>query len=463
MNAIDQRILIPANPDVIWHVISNINDNPKWQVNCQHVSFLTTNHSGAGMRYRSTSPNGRDMVYEMTAWYENVGYAYTIIDGISTRSNSGRFRLQEITEGTIVQWAFEYEPSGLLGGIKNSLSTKRNFERDIVKSLENLWRVIGELQAGKKYVSRTTMREAPDVESRAQYKARHDKSPITTTVDHEALNSFLKADEPPIKEGDTRPHPASPTPPSEIAPVASEDIFSDRPSTPSSEPDFLQSLDAPSVDTDHSIFQPPAPEKVEQSLPPAVEPTPQPVETESEIESLFSFEETPAPAEPIAETVSVFTDPIPPATLADPVDDADATLTPPIEPPAEPISEPASSVEVEPETTPDPESAFKAEDRPVAVAPETEQPTATTDPASTDTSQMSIFEIFGLPKPSETQPMPAVMIADAPPAEQPTAGLSTPDTPQALPTPSTPMDNTAGALGLRVKLRRKSGKVRKRS
>jgi hypothetical protein len=473
MNVIDQRILIPANPDVIWNVISNINDNPKWQVNCQHVSFLTTEHKGQGMRYRSTNPNGRDIVIEITAWYENVGYAYKIIDGISARSNSGRFRLQEITEGTIVQWVFEYEPSGLLGGIKNSLSTKRTFEREIIQSLENLWRVINDIQAGKPYVSRTAMREAPDVESRAQYKTRHDK-PATTASTHNALSSFLKLDEPPIKEGDTRPHPADPTPPSGIAPVVSDDIFIDKSVSASSEPDFLRSLDVPVADSasDHSIFQPPTPEKADAQ--PIVEPSdkPEAITSEPVSESLFNFKRIVTPAEPVF-TESIFDAPIvqPEKTAEQP---AEAPVQPTEEAPSTP--EPVSTL-FEPETPVSAEEGVQT-----AVKDHDE---ATTSPAPSfepvvkddDTSQKSIFEIFGLPKPSETQQMPPVVIeqhlplvTEAKPAikSEPVETASSIDpnisevgVSQAPTTP--PAEKSAETIGLRANLRRKNSKVRTRS
>lgn len=466
MNTIDQRILIPANPDVIWNVISNINDNPKWQVNCQNVSFLTTNHTGQGMRYRATNPKGGEYVTEITAWYENVGYAYKIIDGISTRSNSGRFRLQEITEGTIVQWVFEYEPSGLLGGIKNSLSTKRTFEQQIIKSLENLWRVIHELQAGKPYVSRTAMREAPDVESRAQYKARHDSKRYEeqeSVTPYQSVSDILQAEEPPFKQDDTRPHPAEPTPPSAIAPVSGNDIFSRKSTLTKAEPDFLKSLDETGETADHSIFQPPAkteatpvndePQtKIEDQAPDEATQT---SESVAEIESLFSFEEPKPESQPAS---------------------IEAFLTAPIlEKADEPIQE--SPITPEPITPIESETpqAIIQEEAIEELAKATVHPEATETPSEPvvndgDTSQMSIFEIFGLPKPSETQQMRAVILEEQEPSSATTPATLESVSPSKITftdqpsiTPSSSLTQFDEALGLRVRLRRKNSKVRRRS
>lgn len=453
MNTIDQRILIPANPDVIWGIISNINDNPKWLVNCQNISFLTTNHTGQGMRYRNTHPKGRDYVVEITAWYENVGYAYKIIDGISTRSNSGRLRLQEITEGTIVQWVFEYEPSGLLGGIKDSLGTKRNFEREIIQSLENLWTLVKEIQAGKPYISRTAMREAPDVETRAQYKSRHDsKRPdeVGASSSTDALSKFLQLDEPAIKQDDTRPHPAEPTPPSGMVPVVSTDIFSKKSTPTNNEPDFLQSLDTPAdADTSaHSIFQPPTLTEVVEDQTPAI--TPEPAD-KSVSESLFSFEKPEPTPEPIFST-SIFDDPVVETPAETKVVEAELVENEAVKT-TEEVVETTKAVEAPVEL---PISTDTSSEKPITPATPIIEPVI----KDSDSSQMSIFEIFGLPKPSETQQMPAVVIEQPAETTPVVEMLTSSKVESAVEAVSSSVYDEA--VGLRVKFRRKNTKIRKR-
>src|SRR5687768_10262320 len=104
MNVIDHRILVPASPDRVWQYISDINRNPSWMVDCRSVSFLTTMHAGPGTRWRITDAKGKDRVAEITVWYDRLGYEYKFVDGVPFSQNKGQIRLQEIAEGTVVQW-----------------------------------------------------------------------------------------------------------------------------------------------------------------------------------------------------------------------------------------------------------------------------------------------------------------------------------------------------------------------
>ena len=50
-----------------------------------------------------------DVVVEISAWYDTLGYEYRIVDGAKFGENQGRIRLQEVAEGTLVRWIFQYE------------------------------------------------------------------------------------------------------------------------------------------------------------------------------------------------------------------------------------------------------------------------------------------------------------------------------------------------------------------
>src|SRR5687768_12356722 len=117
MNTIDAAIHIPAPPRVVWDYISDITNNTRWQIDCRSVTFLTSKKEGPGTRWRTTSDKGNDQVVEITAWYEGLGYQYTFIDGAPFRESIARIRLQEIPEGTVVQWTLTYEAGGVLGGL----------------------------------------------------------------------------------------------------------------------------------------------------------------------------------------------------------------------------------------------------------------------------------------------------------------------------------------------------------
>lgn len=385
MNIIDQRILIPASPEVIWGIVSTMERNPQWQVNCRDVSFLTTNHQGQGMRYRAVSPKGRDYVVQVSAWYENVGYAYQIVDSnIPFRDNRGRLRLQEVNEGTIVQWVFEYELGGALSGLRNTLGVRRGLEGDIIKSLENLWRVVTDATGSKTYISKSAIREAPDVEARAQYKPRHETK--TRQPDEAEIPNLF--DEPPIDEGDTRPRP-----PAQIESVDPFAISAVDNTPPMPEPDFLSNLEQPAPLQSHDIFQPPRTE-----------------------------EDTPAFSRP--SDSSAESPPTPPST---------------------------KRVEVPAYQSPE--------------ASETEQyhlEFIENEPSVTDTSTMSVFDLFGLPKPSETQQMQAVQLIDANTSQTPP-----PTDSQIIPrveVASTHQSSTQRekSVGLRVTLRRRNIRIRRR-
>jgi uncharacterized membrane protein len=172
---IDHAISIPAPQEQVWEQVRDIELNPRWQANSDHITFLTTKHNGRGARWRSTTPGGKEQVIEITAWYEGLGYEYVIVDGVSYENNRGRIRIQEVPEGTVVQWTFSYDVSGMFGGLLNTISTKRRLDGDIVDSLRNLYRHVKSVRSGD-YTpeqSRALMKAAPDVEERSKYRPRH--------------------------------------------------------------------------------------------------------------------------------------------------------------------------------------------------------------------------------------------------------------------------------------------------
>src|SRR5688572_27543286 len=161
MNTVDQRILIPTPPDVVWEYISDITKNPQWQSDCKSVTFLTSKRSGPGMRWRSAAAKGREQVIEITAWYDGLGYQYTYVDGIPFRNGMGRIRLQEIPEGTVVQWTIQYEMGGLLGGVRGSFGIMKQLETMMAASLNMLKKQVNNSGAAQNWrEAKSLMRDA---------------------------------------------------------------------------------------------------------------------------------------------------------------------------------------------------------------------------------------------------------------------------------------------------------------
>ena len=221
MNIIDQAILISASPGFIWRFVGDLSKNVDWQEGQTHISFLTTRHEGKGTRWRYSTANGHDVIAEIVAWYDTLGYEYQIVDGAQFSSNLGRIRLQEIAEGTRVRWTFQYEPGGVFGGLRHSMGRKRSIANGIQDSLRNLHKLIQEETGGiSTHEAKASLKEAPDVEERSSYQPRHPssfvdeameaahaeseqdaKQPIAYALDHETRPAPAAADD------DTQPNP----------------------------------------------------------------------------------------------------------------------------------------------------------------------------------------------------------------------------------------------------------------
>ncbi len=136
---IDQRILIPAAADAVWLYLNDPALVSRWNRSAKQVSLLSTRMTGVGVRRRVTDASGKSVVEEITAWQENLGYEYTVIDG-SYKAFKGRLRLQSVAEGTLVYWTVEYRLRGLFAGLR--IGRRRRMVRQISDSLLALRRVI---------------------------------------------------------------------------------------------------------------------------------------------------------------------------------------------------------------------------------------------------------------------------------------------------------------------------------
>ncbi|MBI1277091.1 MAG: hypothetical protein GC179_03090 [Anaerolineaceae bacterium] len=395
MTILDHRILIPKSPEKIWEFLSDLSQNSSWQVDCNSVSILTPNRTGSGMRWRYTTNSGRSYVAEINAWYDGLGYEYTIVDGVPFSENKGRIRLQEIAEGTVVQWTFTYETSGVLAGVRNAVGLKRQFESSMVDSLKNLWKVLQKVMPeDRPREVKSLMRDAPDYESRTQYRPRHPSSKPDSEPQSLPASPVSTIVEPPISADDTRPR----------APVRVE-------AAPAQEEAGAQMPPAPSPhfdDPDTGAFEP-----VVYPLPVDKQPEARdfvPRQPEKPDDSDF------APLPPAARRATQEVKAVEPAPLPSPVESAPAKLE-------------ESIVEL-PSVSPEP--------TPVAS-------TGSLDTVKMATGEMSVFELFGLPRPSQTQEINRLVTPE--PVQQ------TVESPIVSPKPH--------RIGLRLVLRRKYVLIRR--
>lgn len=383
MATIDQRILIPVSQEGVWAYLSEIGNNPSWQTDCQGISFLSSKRQGVGTRWRATDDKGHDAIYEVLSWYNGLGYEYTCIDGCNYRESRVRIRLQEIAEGTIVQWTYSFEPKGLLSG-----RSSRQLENVMAASLKSLYRQVKTANKSGQLTPRSLMQDSPDVGGRSSYQPRHaaqfdEKKHIPGTPmpviseppivadDGQEFEAFV-FDEPPIVESDTRPHPVI-TETGESAALKAEKESSAA-SVTLDEPDFLADVparsEAAALDFELNV----------------------PVAGTAETfvdDAIFAPPEEVQPEEPAK--------PLPSQVMTEALDAVVVEAAPEIAP------EPAAAPQAEPEPRLE---VIKADPLETQDLPPLEPALPTATPTHEGETR-SIWEIFGLPKPSEVGGTPA--------------------------------------------------------
>lgn len=368
-NVVDHRILIPRSSATVWQYLSDLSNNVHWQTDCESVSFVTSRRSGVGVRWRNRAPGGHESVIETTAWYEGLGYEYSYIDSGAFKENRGRIRLQEIPEGTVVQWTFSYDTKGLVGGLRNTLGLRRQTETVMMDSLRMLWRKLNQANGEPIREAKSLIREAPGYEERSRYKPRHPSKLEMADTPAEAAPPVPVIAEPPVAEDDTRPSVRV------LAP----------------EPDFLSGIDEPENAAD-SVWKKPVLEEAQPVVPEA---------PPAELAALVSVVE---PSEAQAEIPKL---PVAPEVTADEPRPEQPPVMPDEPLPVDSSKEPHEELAKPAETEAPAESATS----PATVQNETIPAEVL---ASMDTREISVFDIFGLPKPSETQELSAVVRQPSP-------------------------------------------------
>jgi len=375
---IDQRILIDAPPEVVWQVISDQSQIAQWDDGCSSVSVLTTQQRGKGVRRRCTLASGKDVIEEIVSWVEGMGYEYQRIEGGPYREYRGRLRLQLGPDGTSVQWTITYAPKGLIGWLRDRLGGQRALSAMVSASLRQLRRQVDALgqRMNDEARARAAIRERLSADERAAaYAVRQtaeDAAPgaAAPTAPLPAEPSFVRelaANEPPVDPtADTQPQESQPA----VAATAREQTAPDAAPIAEGIPLHQRVTPAhgtPSVQPSSNVVERPAPHEPEPPVPP------------------------PAAIRPPAPDVP------PPPAITPPAPDAPEKIDPyarfrrPDEAEGKAATTPAEGVRpVEParESTASPP---ESEARP-GLPPQT---------PITDTGEISIWDVFGIRRPSE--------------------------------------------------------------
>jgi hypothetical protein len=141
VTVIDQRILIAASVEYVWVYLTEPAHISKWNRGAKQLSMLTARADGVGTRRRCVNTRGQSVVEEITAWLPPYGYEYHVIDG-PYRRLTGRLRLQSVPEGTQIQWIIDYELRGFLNGLRDRLGYRRQMRLQLADSLRGLRKMI---------------------------------------------------------------------------------------------------------------------------------------------------------------------------------------------------------------------------------------------------------------------------------------------------------------------------------
>jgi uncharacterized protein YndB with AHSA1/START domain len=395
---IDQRILIGAPPEGVWRILSDSNQLARWHAGYRGVSVLTTQSTGVGTRRRCTLSTGKDVIEEITAWVDGWGYEYTLVDGGPYRAFQGRFRLQAGPDGTSVQWTIAYQPKGLVGATRDRLGGQRRVQEMMSASLRQLRLAVEELgvRIDDSYRSRVAIRERLNADERVQYQRRHQPP---ETVEPDAPVAIEPAPDPSFVASLTG---TEPTP----VPAADDDT---QPKPPAGLHDATDAREAPSAPLDAPVAR--------QDVPPehaAFAPPPAPVEA--------------APGETVPDTVPDeggdnaipdYKRVTPPRGIPAVHPSAAPVEPPPDSPPADMPPVPEAIAPPAPETrSPDhPTDAIEPVGEPAFISPppraleitlatdanraSSAAPTLPPQTPTHDTGEISIWEVFGMRRPSE--------------------------------------------------------------
>ncbi len=385
MPLIDQRILISAPPEGVWRILSDSNQLSRWHAGYRGVSVLTTQSTGVGTRRRCTLVTGKDVIEEITAWVDGWGYEYRLVEGGPYKTLQGRVRLQAGPDGTSVQWTLAYQPRGVAGALRDRLGGQRGVQEMMAASLRQLRRAVEELgvRLDDEYRARVAIRDRLNADERAQYQRRH---PSPEMVEAAANELDEAAPQPPVvaelpgAEGKPSVRPEDDTEPKPPRELREALAAQESPAAP---------VDVPATQADvppeHAAFAPPAAPPVE-AVPDASLPA------ENEVIPDYKRATPPRGIPAVRPSAA----PVPAEPVPPPID---------VSPPPAPAGPGPDQLtdQSEPARAPTAVSVPPRQEMQIALADDRVRPSPLAVPQTPkhDTGELSIWEVFGLRRPSE--------------------------------------------------------------
>jgi uncharacterized membrane protein len=140
---VERRLIINADRDAIWKVVSNPDRYPSFMPNLERWETLTEGPPGVESRYEvrwtiGSMPVGG--IVEVVEFDVGRDLAWVAITGVTQR---GRFRLRDAgPDGTQVTFRLSYQaPGGLLGLIADRIAS-RQVGRELADTLKGLRKLV---------------------------------------------------------------------------------------------------------------------------------------------------------------------------------------------------------------------------------------------------------------------------------------------------------------------------------
>lgn len=143
MAQLDLRLFIPATPERVWEVVSDLQSQKAWMADLHSLRITSPRQSGVGTEMAVTSklfglPVVKDRMV-ITAWEPARRFD---VKHVGSFSGSGAFILDAVPGGSVFRWIEDFNPPlGALGEITFALVVGPHMRRVFKRSMDNVRRL----------------------------------------------------------------------------------------------------------------------------------------------------------------------------------------------------------------------------------------------------------------------------------------------------------------------------------